>query len=190
MKSIIKEVICMALIAVAMVIILILVFYDYLNINTGENETIEYSRDDEVSNALEDDAIQSNQIIVSLSKSMYSLDSDDVSDYIAEGIIDRGKKHPFSDIESNTYDGVNTVNTGSASSSSTSSSSSSTTSTSGSLSDKDYNSGSSNSSSTTNNSNKNDNKDTSSTNQKEDKDDKDNKKEDDDKPFFDTGTTK
>ena len=123
MKSIIKEVICMALIAVAMVIILILVFYDYLNINTGENETIEYSRDDEVSNALEDDAIQSNQIIVSLSKSMYSLDSDDVSDYIAEGIIDRGKKHPFSDIESNTYDGVNTVNTGSTSSSSTSSSS-------------------------------------------------------------------
>ena len=117
MKSIIKEVICMALIAVAMVIILILVFYDYLNINTGENETIEYSRDDEVSNALEDDAIQSNQIIVSLSKSMYSLDSDDVSDYIAEGIIDRGKKHPFSDIESNTYDGVNTVNTGSTSSS-------------------------------------------------------------------------
>ena len=150
MKSIIKEVICMALIAVAMVIILILVFYDYLNINTGENETIEYSRDDEVSNALEDDAIQSNQIIVSLSKSMYSLDSDDVSDYIAEGIIDRGKKHPFSDIESNTYDGVNTVNTGSTSSS----------------------------------------KDTSSTNQKEDKDDKDNEKEDDDKPFFDTGTTK
>ena len=181
MKSIIKEVISMTLIAIAMVIILILVFYDYLNINTEESEeVIEYSRDAEVSNALDDDASQTNQVIVSLSKSMYSLNSDDVSEYISEGIIDRSKKHPFSDINSNTYNGGQTE----------SSSSTSSTSTSGSSDDSDYNSGSSNnnSSNSNNSSTDNENNNSSGTSQKNDKEDEDDK--DDEEPFFDKGTTK
>ena len=168
MKSVLKEVISMSLIAIAMVIILILVFYDYLNINTDDSEKIEYSRDAEVANALDDDATQTNQVIVSLSKSMYSLNSDDVSEYVSEGIIDKSKKHPFSDIHSNTY-GVggipeNDDKTTSSSSSSTSAS----------------NKNNSNNSSNSNSSN-------SSTSQK---DDEDKEEKEDDEPFFDKGTTK
>ena len=178
MKSVLKEVISMSLIAIAMVIILILVFYDYLNINTDDSEKIEYSRDAEVANALDDDATQTNQVIVSLSKSMYSLNSDDVSEYVSEGIIDKSKKHPFSDIHSNTY-GVGGIpedddKTTSSSSSSTSASNR----------DDDYNSGSSN----RNDNNDNSNSSNSSTSQKDDEDKEE--KEDDDEPFFDKGTTK
>lgn len=182
MKSVLKEVISMSLIAIAMVIILILVFYDYLNINTDDSEKIEYSRDAEVTNALDDDATQTNQVIVSLSKSMYSLNSDDVSEYVSEGIIDKSKKHPFSDIHSNTY-GVggipeNDDKTTSSSSSSTSASNR----------DDDYNSGSSNNKNNSNNSsNSNSNSSNSSTSQK---DDEDKKEKEDDEPFFDKGTTK
>lgn len=179
MKSVLKEVISMSLIAIAMVIILILVFYDYLNINTDDSEKIEYSRDAEVANALNDDATQTNQVIVSLSKSMYSLNSDDVSEYVSEGIIDKSKKHPFSDIHSNTY-GVggipeNDDKTTSSSSSSTSASNR----------DDDYNSGSSNRNDNNDNSSSSSN---SSTSQKDDEDKEE--KEDDDEPFFDKGTTK
>ena len=184
MKSVLKEVISMSLIAIAMVIILILVFYDYLNINTDDSEKIEYSRDAEVANALDDDATQTNQVIVSLSKSMYSLNSDDVSEYVSEGIIDKSKKHPFSDIHSNTY-GVggipeNDDKTTSSSSSSTSASNR----------DDDYNSGSSNNKNNSNNSNNssNSNSSNSSTSQKDDEDKEE--KEDNDEPFFDKGTTK
>lgn len=178
MKSVLKEVISMSLIAIAMVIILILVFYDYLNINTDDSEKIEYSRDAEVANALDDDATQTNQVIVSLSKSMYSLNSDDVSEYVSEGIIDKSKKHPFSDIHSNTY-GVGGIpedddKTTSSSSSSTSASNR----------DDDYNSGSSN----RNDNNDNSSSSNSSTSQKDDEDKEE--KEDDDEPFFDKGTTK
>ena len=181
MKSVLKEVISMSLIAIAMVIILILVFYDYLNINTDDSEKIEYSRDAEVANALDDDATQTNQVIVSLSKSMYSLNSDDVSEYVSEGIIDKSKKHPFSDIHSNTY-GVggipeNDDKTTSSSSSSTSASNR----------DDDYNSGSSNNKNNSNNSS-NSNSSNSSTSQKDDEDKEE--KEDNDEPFFDKGTTK
>lgn len=180
MKSVLKEVISMSLIAIAMVIILILVFYDYLNINTDDSEKIEYSRDAEVANALDDDATQTNQVIVSLSKSMYSLNSDDVSEYVSEGIIDKSKKHPFSDIHSNTY-GVggipeNDDKTTSSSSSSTSASNR----------DDDYNSGSSNNKNNSNNSS-NSNSSNSSTSQK---DDEDKEEKEDDEPFFDKGTTK
>lgn len=179
MKSVLKEVISMSLIAIAMVIILILVFYDYLNINTDDSEKIEYSRDAEVTNALDDDATQTNQVIVSLSKSMYSLNSDDVSEYVSEGIIDKSKKHPFSDIHSNTY-GVGGIpedddKTTSSSSSSTSASNR----------DDDYNSGSSNRNDNNDNSSSSSN---SSTSQKDDEDKEE--KEDDDEPFFDKGTTK
>lgn len=179
MKSVLKEVISMSLIAIAMVIILILVFYDYLNINTDDSEKIEYSRDAEVANALDDDASQTNQVIVSLSKSMYSLNSDDVSEYVSEGIIDKSKKHPFSDIHSNTY-GVGGIpedddKTTSSSSSSTSASNR----------DDDYNSGSSNRNDNNDNSSSSSN---SSTSQKDDEDKEE--KEDDDEPFFDKGTTK
>lgn len=178
MKSVLKEVISMSLIAIAMVIILILVFYDYLNINTDDSEKIEYSRDAEVANALDDDATQTNQVIVSLSKSMYSLNSDDVSEYVSEGIIDKSKKHPFSDIHSNTY-GVGGIpedddKTTSSSSSSTSASNR----------DDDYNSGSSN------RNDNNDNSSSSSNSSTSQKDDEDKKEEDDDEPFFDKGTTK
>lgn len=181
MKSVLKEVISMSLIAIAMVIILILVFYDYLNINTDDSEKIEYSRDAEVANALDDDATQTNQVIVSLSKSMYSLNSDDVSEYVSEGIIDKSKKHPFSDIHSNTY-GVggipeNDDKTTSSSSSSTSASNR----------DDDYNSGSSNNKNNSNNSS-NSSSSNSSTSQKDDEDKEE--KEDNDEPFFDKGTTK
>lgn len=180
MKSVLKEVISMSLIAIAMVIILILVFYDYLNINTDDSEKIEYSRDAEVANALDDDASQTNQVIVSLSKSMYSLNSDDVSEYVSEGIIDKSKKHPFSDIHSNTY-GVGGIpedddKTTSSSSSSTSASNR----------DDDYNSGSSNRNDNNDNSSSSSN---SSTSQKDDED-KEEKEDDDDEPFFDKGTTK
>lgn len=181
MKSIIKEVISMTLIAIAMLIILVLVFYDYLNINTEDSDVIEYSRDAEVQNALNDDTAQSNQIIASLSKSMYSLNSDDVSEYVSEGIIDRGKKHPFSDIESNTYDTSATVGTGE-----TTTSTSSSTSTSGNNSDNDYNSSNSGNSNSNNSSSNN----SSSTSQNDDTSSQDEDDEDDDKPFFDTGTTK
>lgn len=179
MKSVLKEVISMSLIAIAMVIILILVFYDYLNINTDDSEKIEYSRDAEVANALDDDATQTNQVIVSLSKSMYSLNSDDVSEYVSEGIIDKSKKHPFSDIHSNTY-GVGGIpedddKTTSSSSSSTSASNR----------DDDYNSGSSNRNDNNDNSSSSSN---SSTSQKDDEDKEE--KEDNDEPFFDKGTTK
>lgn len=180
MKSVLKEVISMSLIAIAMVIILILVFYDYLNINTDDSEKIEYSRDAEVANALDDDATQTNQVIVSLSKSMYSLNSDDVSEYVSEGIIDKSKKHPFSDIHSNTY-GVGGIpedddKTTSSSSSSTSASNR----------DDDYNSGSSNRND--NNDNSSSSSSNSSTSQKDDEDKEE--KEDNDEPFFDKGTTK
>lgn len=178
MKSVLKEVISMSLIAIAMVIILILVFYDYLNINTDDSEKIEYSRDAEVANALDDDATQTNQVIVSLSKSMYSLNSDDVSEYVSEGIIDKSKKHPFSDIHSNTY-GVGGIpedddKTTSSSSSSTSASNR----------DDDYNSGSSN------RNDNNDNSSNSSNSSTSQKDDEDKKEKEDDEPFFDKGTTK
>lgn len=178
MKSVLKEVISMSLIAIAMVIILILVFYDYLNINTDDSEKIEYSRDAEVANALDDDATQTNQVIVSLSKSMYSLNSDDVSEYVSEGIIDKSKKHPFSDIHSNTY-GVGGIpedddKTTSSSSSSTSASNR----------DDDYNSGSSN------RNDNNDNSSSSSNSSTSQKDDEDKKEKEDDEPFFDKGTTK
>lgn len=178
MKSVLKEVISMSLIAIAMVIILILVFYDYLNINTDDSEKIEYSRDAEVANALDDDATQTNQVIVSLSKSMYSLNSDDVSEYVSEGIIDKSKKHPFSDIHSNTY-GVGGIpedddKTTSSSSSSTSASNR----------DDDYNSGSSN------RNDNNDNSSSSSNSSTSQKDDEDKEEKEDDEPFFDKGTTK
>lgn len=178
MKSVLKEVISMSLIAIAMVIILILVFYDYLNINTDDSEKIEYSRDAEVANALDDDASQTNQVIVSLSKSMYSLNSDDVSEYVSEGIIDKSKKHPFSDIHSNTY-GVGGIpedddKTTSSSSSSTSASNR----------DDDYNSGSSN------RNDNNDNSSSSSNSSTSQKDDEDKEEKEDDEPFFDKGTTK
>lgn len=179
MKSVLKEVISMSLIAIAMVIILILVFYDYLNINTDDSEKIEYSRDAEVANALDDDATQTNQVIVSLSKSMYSLNSDDVSEYVSEGIIDKSKKHPFSDIHSNTYGVGGIPEDGDKTTSSSSSS------TSASNRDDDYNSGSSNRNDNNDNSSSSSN---SSTSQKDDEDKEE--KEDDDEPFFDKGTTK
>ena len=180
MKSVLKEVISMSLIAIAMVIILILVFYDYLNINTDDSEKIEYSRDAEVANALDDDATQTNQVIVSLSKSMYSLNSDDVSEYVSEGIIDKSKKHPFSDIHSNTYGVGGIPEDGDKTTSSSSSS------TSASNRDDDYNSGSSNRND--NNDNSSSSSSNSSTSQKDDEDKEE--KEDDDEPFFDKGTTK
>ena len=180
MKSVLKEVISMSLIAIAMVIILILVFYDYLNINTDDSEKIEYSRDAEVANALDDDATQTNQVIVSLSKSMYSLNSDDVSEYVSEGIIDKSKKHPFSDIHSNTYGVGGIPEDGDKTTSSSSSS------TSASNRDDDYNSGSSNNKNNSNNSSSSSSN--SSTSQKDDEDKEE--KEDDDEPFFDKGTTK
>ena len=179
MKAVLKEVISMSLIAIAMVIILILVFYDYLNINTDDSEKIEYSRDAEVANALDDDATQTNQVIVSLSKSMYSLNSDDVSEYVSEGIIDKSKKHPFSDIHSNTYGVGGIPEDGDKTTSSSSSS------TSASNRDDDYNSGSSNRND--NNDNSSSSSSNSSTSQK---DEEDKKEEDDDEPFFDKGTTK
>lgn len=178
MKSVLKEVISMSLIAIAMVIILILVFYDYLNINTDDSEKIEYSRDAEVANALDDDATQTNQVIVSLSKSMYSLNSDDVSEYVSEGIIDKSKKHPFSDIHSNTY-GVGGIPEDDDKTTSSSSSSTSVSNR-----DDDYNSGSSN------RNDNNDNSSSSSNSSTSQKDDEDKEEKEDDEPFFDKGTTK
>ena len=109
MRSFVKEVVSMTFISIAVILILVLVFYDYLKLDTEANMETEYSRSEDVSAALADDT-QSNQVIASFSKSLYSLDSSDISSYIRDGIMERGKKHPFSDINDDSYDGVNAIN--------------------------------------------------------------------------------
>lgn len=121
MKTFFKEAISMTLIAIAMVLILILLFYDYLKVDTDVDKMDEYVSSQEVKNVLADDSSQANQIIASFSKSMYRLDSDDVADYVVEGIIDKGKKHPFSNIYDNTYDGVSNTTNGNSNSNNNSS---------------------------------------------------------------------
>lgn len=109
MKSFVREVVSMTFISIAVILILVLVFYDYLKLDTEANMETEYSRSEDVSAALADDT-QSNQVIASFSKSLYSLDSADISSYIRDGIMERGKKHPFSDINDDSYDGINAIN--------------------------------------------------------------------------------
>lgn len=109
MKSFFKEIVSMTAISVAIILILILIFYDYLKLDTDSNIETKYSRSEEVSTAL-GDVTQSNQVITSSSKSLYSLDASDISNYVSDGILEKGKKHPFSDITSDTYDGINAIN--------------------------------------------------------------------------------
>lgn len=162
MKTFFKEAISMTLIAGAIVLILILLFYDYLKVDTELNPTDEYVRREEVKNVLADDSSQTNQVIASFSKSMYSLDSDDVYDYVIEGIIDKGKKHPFSNIYDNTYEGGTTVNTGNST-----------------------NNGSSN-----NNNNSSSNKNTYEDDDEAETTKDSNSNTSNDKPFFDDGSSK
>ncbi len=114
MKTVLREIITMALIASVMLLILVLVFYDYLiNDNTIPTES-KYNRTNEVKQALEDkkdyDTKAEENVIGTLTKAAYSIDNSDISEYIAEGVLTQGKVNPFAEMTTEENNGENNTN--------------------------------------------------------------------------------
>lgn len=94
MNKILKEIVSMALIALAVIIILILVFYDYLKVDTEPEMTEAYARTEAVKQIIKEEP-EADELIATFAENKTQEIVNKTED------VDTGKEHPFSNTVEN-----------------------------------------------------------------------------------------